>query len=146
MLDTRRSGPNCSFAEGVVSYLYDEMNPGQKLSFEQHLENCRNCGEELAAFGSVSTSIRRWRESEFANVPTPAIILPRATPTVPDLKTESGKGSWIANLLRGFDLSSGTVRAAAACSLLVVFLGLGWFIYSGSIGRESEVANKPNKD
>lgn len=51
----------CDQAEALVTYLYGEISGSAAKRFEQHLERCRLCCEELAALNRVRSSVGEWR-------------------------------------------------------------------------------------
>src|SRR2546423_64107 len=59
----------CARAEDLVGYLYDEATADERLSFEQHLNTCVACRDELAAFGHVRGAVREWREEVISHAP-----------------------------------------------------------------------------
>ncbi len=51
----------CDRKEELVAYLYGEATAAEKKSFEQHLNDCNECGEELKAFGRVRNDLSAWQ-------------------------------------------------------------------------------------
>lgn len=51
----------CDRKEDLVTYLYGEATAAEKKSFEQHLNECSDCGEELKAFGRVRNDLSAWQ-------------------------------------------------------------------------------------
>ncbi|NNF00638.1 MAG: zf-HC2 domain-containing protein [Pyrinomonadaceae bacterium] len=144
MLDSRKNNPNCGLSEEISSYLYDELEGTEKQEFEQHLRSCSACENEIAAFSVVSSSIKDWRDTEFAPLKTPAIEILYETDKNPILVNDSSESSpsWIENL-RGFFASTGMKTVAGFASLLVIF-GLGWFLI-GSLLSVGDVAQTPEE-
>jgi hypothetical protein len=70
----------CAHAEDLVTYFYGEANEAAQKSFEQHLNACAACRDELAAFGPVREAVREWRAEVLERVPALAL-----TPTLPEL-------------------------------------------------------------
>lgn len=66
MTDTIHS--SCGYAgdrEGtVVAYLYDDIHPIERASFEAHLATCSRCRAELAELGGVRARLGRWAPPE----------------------------------------------------------------------------------
>jgi hypothetical protein len=69
----------CARAEDLVTYFYGEANEATQKSFEQHLNMCAACRDELAAFGPVRKAVREWRAEVFERVPALALA-PAALP------------------------------------------------------------------
>lgn len=51
----------CDRKEDLVAYLYGEATAAEKKSFEQHLNDCADCGDELKAFGRVRDDLSTWQ-------------------------------------------------------------------------------------
>jgi hypothetical protein len=74
----------CAFEnrdEAIVGYLYDDLEPGEKRVFEDHVISCAACRTELAALRGVRSDLARWAP------PGPARVLtfdpgPRRRPRV----------------------------------------------------------------
>ena len=50
----------CDSKELLVGFLYDEIDPVSKRTFERHLVTCADCREELAELGATREQIARW--------------------------------------------------------------------------------------
>jgi len=53
----------CAFEnrdEAIVGYLYDDMDPGARRAFEDHLVGCRACSAEIAVLRDVRGDLARW--------------------------------------------------------------------------------------
>lgn len=118
---------SCDFAETLVAVLYGEASPGEQQAFERHIVDCRSCRAESAAFGMVRSSLGEWRETVFANLETPEIVLP-APPKVVHRQIE--KSGWLA-ALRDFlqpsgniwQSSAGVYAAITICAALLAVFG-----------------------
>ncbi|MBS1790846.1 MAG: zf-HC2 domain-containing protein [Acidobacteria bacterium] len=64
----------CNRKEDLVAYLYGEATAAEKRSFEQHLSECSECGEELKAFGRVRDDLSGW---QVGVAPRTELALPR---------------------------------------------------------------------
>lgn len=142
MLDSRKTNSNCGLAETIVSYVYDEMAGPEKHDFERHLSSCLDCENELAAFSSVSSSVKEWRDAEFAVLETPEISIPYKTQDTAVMAADASDSnpSWLENM-RGLISSFGMKTVAGFASLAVV-LGLGWFLVN-SFSSEQDIAKEP---
>ncbi len=69
---------NCAYGEGMISYLYGEIDAREKSVFEEHLRICSTCADEIAGFGSVRSSILQWKTEEFQSLNTPKIVFQNA--------------------------------------------------------------------
>ncbi len=137
----------CGFAEDLVSYLYDEINPADKSKFEKHLDKCSTCDKELAAFGYVRSSISDWREENFSMLETPKIEIqyPEKQKTVEIIGISSQPGSFLGRLRDLFTLSPTRATVFAA---LLVFIGLTIVVFNFSKSTDLvEVINEnePNE-
>lgn len=52
---------NCNMHEALMSYLYDESTPDDKLRVETHLTDCAACKQELHAFERVRGMLQQWQ-------------------------------------------------------------------------------------
>jgi len=52
---------NCNMHEALMSYLYDESTPDEKLRVETHLTDCVACKQELHAFERVRGMLQQWQ-------------------------------------------------------------------------------------
>ncbi len=50
----------CDSKELLVGFLYDEIDPVSKRTFEHHLMTCADCRDELAALGATREQIALW--------------------------------------------------------------------------------------
>ncbi len=50
----------CDSKELLVGFLYDEIDPVSKRSFERHLLTCADCRDELAELGATREQIPLW--------------------------------------------------------------------------------------
>lgn len=125
---------SCGFAEETVTYLYGEMNEGEKAKFEKHLSLCSHCEEELAAFASAHSSILNWKAKEFDPLTSPIIEIPYETAPKTVKNIEISR-SWLGSLRELFSLSP-VKLATAACALLVAGFGLMFFVSDFSSSNE----------
>jgi hypothetical protein len=112
----------CARAEDLVTFFYGEANEATQKSFEQHLDTCAACRDELAAFGPVREAVREWRAEVFDRVP--ALALPgfarngRATSTHVPVALPR-RSAWAA-LREFFTLTPVWARAGMVAASLVV--------------------------
>lgn len=119
---------NCENAETLVAYLYDEISGADKSKFEKHLQSCRNCGEEFAAFGTIRNAVGDWREIEFAPLAAPSIVLPA---TNNQTALESEKVSFVERIRSFLFPNGGFVQGATAfAAFAICALLLGVFGYA----------------
>jgi len=50
--------------EVLVAYLYDDIEPASRASFDAHLAACRRCQDELAALRGVRSQLGKWAPPE----------------------------------------------------------------------------------
>jgi len=67
---------SCEFTDDIVSYLYGEISATARTNFEDHLSDCSICLDEFAAISNARLSVFEWRRDEFADLPTPEIVIP----------------------------------------------------------------------
>lgn len=125
----------CQFANEIVSYIYDEITVSERARFETHLAFCHECTNELAGVSNARLSLFEWHRDEFADLPTPEIVIPY--PVRYKVQEESVGFS---TGIRGF-MSFVSFPASVAAGLIVC-VGLGYLFlnYSGS-ERQSVVSN-----
>ena len=136
---------NCTFAESIVSYLYNETGAKEKLAFEAHLKNCLMCADELAAFGYVRTSLAEWKEAEVFALEMPRLENPAIQTTAPVISTTSG--SWLDNLRELLAWFPAWKTVSVAFAVLIVFV-LAVFLVN-SPDKTEVAANKdqnPSKE
>lgn len=109
-----RNIAGCSFSEEVVSYLYNEIGASKRTEFESHLMSCDTCTAELADVSFARLDVYEWHRDEFAEMPTPRIIIPYG---------EAAKASWV-DAIRSF-FGSPARLATAGAAFAVVTLALG---------------------
>ena len=131
----------CAFESQIVSYLYAEINPTEKVEFESHVENCKNCADEIAAFSGIRSSIKEWREIEFSTLETPALKIPQANLVNGKNQTGEKTTSLFENLRNLFGFSNAWTQAAAAFAVSAVCFGLVFIIFNFS-GGEDFAANQ----
>ncbi len=144
MLDSGKRNPNCEFAEEVVTYLYDELQDSKKAEFENHLGSCPSCPDELAAFASLSSSVRNWRDAEFANIATPPIEIPFGRHLMSVSKNEDSN-PWVERLRAIFGFSPSFLKTTAAFGAFAILVGLGWFLISSLSTEKSNIAVLPKE-
>jgi hypothetical protein len=94
--NNHKSELTCAFGETLVSVLYGEATQREIKTFDQHLDKCSACSEELATFGTLRSAVFDWRETDFAPLALPNIVLPRENETTVSVvaETASRTKSW----------------------------------------------------
>jgi hypothetical protein len=108
--------------ELLVSYLYNDIDSAERLSFGSHLSTCRQCQEDLTALGGVRTTLSAWAPPEpsfstrGSRAPSPEPRAPRWWHDVPAWAQVAaalfvlGISATIANLDVRYDRSGLTIR------------------------------------
>lgn len=122
---------SCSFDGDVLSYLYDEATDAERLQFEEHLENCEACVEELALLSDSRYSVYEWRMIEFVPMMTPEIVIPVAVP--------SRLESLIQTLMTVFAFPRGLVAAGAGFAVLSIAGIFGFLLMSSNLPSDDVV-------
>ncbi|MFN8061830.1 MAG: zf-HC2 domain-containing protein [Vicinamibacterales bacterium] len=52
---------NCPDKDTLVTFLYDELDAGERREFEQHLARCEACAREVEELTSVRQGLRAWQ-------------------------------------------------------------------------------------
>jgi putative zinc finger protein len=68
--------PACERGSDLIAFLYGEASEQEAQDFAKHLERCRDCQSEMAAFGHVRASIGVWKEEVLAGFVSPQVIAP----------------------------------------------------------------------
>src|SRR6266498_1495546 len=56
----------CGDPAGLITYLYDECEPGERDAIAAHVANCFVCTEELASLGATRTQLASWTPPDAA--------------------------------------------------------------------------------
>jgi hypothetical protein len=146
MLNKNGHNSSCSFAEEIVSYLYDEAGVKEKTDFVAHLEKCSNCTDELTAFGFVRSSIQEWRNEEIFALEMPALEIPHLQTAnfAGNSAVSDDSDSWLDQIRKIFTLSPKLAFGSAAFAVLAVCAGLGLIIFNSS--NENDIASNSNRN
>ena len=68
--------PACERGSDLIAFLYGEANEQEAQDFAKHLERCRDCQSEMAAFGHVRASIGAWKEEALVGFVPPQVVAP----------------------------------------------------------------------
>jgi hypothetical protein len=145
MLNNNHKNSDCGYGEALVSYLYGEATERETATLKAHLESCRACADEMAAFSGVHLAIDDWKLKDFAMLATPAIEIPYEKAENPTAAS-SVRASWLPAFLRGlFSTLSprGWTLATASLAVLAVCTGIVLFALN-SRTREDIAGNEKN--
>src|SRR6185369_16533656 len=99
------NSPSCERAEDLVAFLYHEMDEREVREFRLHLQQCKQCRDEVASFAVVRESITALRDEALAGfVSTPVM-------------TQTRKSA-ISALRQFFDLSPLWLKGATAFAMI----------------------------
>ncbi len=126
---------NCSYSADLVAYLYDEIDPAERNSFETHLAVCGTCTDEFAELSFARLDVYEWHRDEFASMETPRFVIPYAA-TV-------SKTSWLDAFRSIFAFPGQLVTAGGAFALMAIVAGV---VYFTSLNGSSEIASAPTSD
>jgi len=128
----------CGFDQVIVSYIYDEIDPAQRVKFDEHLNACISCADEFASVSSARFAFREWQQAEFAHLNIPKIVLENTRN-----KNASANG-WIAGLK---DLFAGFGIPVTAVALLILCIGVGLAVFNFFGGNDEKlIANVNNEN
>ena len=110
-----QNSPGCERASDLIAFLYGEADERETRDFQQHLQQCSSCRDEVASFGVVRESITAWRDEALAGF----VSTPVPTPSK----------SALAALRQFFDLSPLWLKGATALTAVTfcVLAGLALF-------------------
>ena len=74
MIETKTS--TCERGDDLISFLYGEANEREATQFEEHLQVCLHCRNEMSSFGQIRESIGTWKETALNAFVTPQFIAP----------------------------------------------------------------------
>src|SRR6185503_18507388 len=111
MSDTFQCGDNTA----LVSFLYDECEPGERATIEAHIALCPACAAEVAALQSARLQLASWTPPE-ADLGF-AIVRPRAADSPRPRRLRPG--AWFRQPIPAW------AQAAAACLIFGAGLSLG---------------------
>ena len=74
MIETKTS--TCERGDDLISFLYGEANEREATQFEEHLQVCSHCQNEISSFGQIRESIGTWKETALHAFVTPQFIAP----------------------------------------------------------------------
>jgi|GEM_PF-3157727 len=139
--NNHKSDLNCAFGETLVAVLYNEATAAETENFERHLNRCRECSEEIAAFGMLRNTVSDWRETEFAPLALPSIVLPDEIQKIELAATEKHS---LVQLLRDFFTPAdfGWQMAAAGFAGFII-LGLLFIGSTDLFKPDNEIARAP---
>ena len=91
---------DCAFSEQTISYIYGEIGAHEKIAFENHLENCSMCADEIDGFGSARSAVALWKKNEFETLNTPKIAFSdvQSQKTIQTNVSAVEKQSWLFSL------------------------------------------------
>ena len=126
----------CEFGAEIPAYLYNEIAEKARLTFESHLAGCESCIDEFADLSEARFSVLEWQRAEFADLPTPSIVIPYEA--APD--TAASSGGWVDAFLDLIRVPVWSYAGAFAAVLLAIIAG-GYFLTSGSNKQVAEVSS-----
>jgi len=135
-----QNNSECAFAEQIVSYIYDEIDAGDKAAFDAHMPACADCSAELSGLNHAHFSIHEWKAAEFSRLENPKIEIPFDKTQKPrETITVSEKAqSWFFELGKMFKPS--TVWSGAF-AVLLIFSGLYLLVYNFAKNDEAVTGN-----
>ena len=135
MLNNNIQNRECTFAEQLVAYLYDEIGVAEKPAFEAHLLDCENCADEFREFSNINFSLSEWRKADFETLSFPVFVMPQT------FKAKSEKVSPLA-AIRAY-LTFSPIFTAATLTALLICAGL--LLFATSFSSEKDVAERKNE-
>ena len=103
--------------ENMVAYIYSEMDETEAPAFERHLAECSACADEFAAVSDARLSIFEWKRDAFDTLAVPHFEIPHE-------KVAAARVGWFDAIVANIRVLAG---AAAACTVLAVAAGLGFY-------------------
>src|SRR5690242_16854282 len=78
---------NCKYdgdrEAALIAYLYDDIDPAERVAFNAHLAECARCRTELTALGGVRTHLARWNSPQpfSPSAVSPSALSPALSPS-----------------------------------------------------------------
>ena len=107
---------DCKYSNGIVPYMYGELNGSSATEFETHLLECQTCTDEFAALSAARYEVYDWKKMEFDPLATPTFEIPYAESATTVTWIEKLRAAFAGWALPGF--------AMAGVAFLVVFGGV----------------------
>jgi len=123
---------NCNMHEALMSYLYDESTPDEKLRVETHLTDCGACKQELHAFERVRGMLQQW---QFDDSPVVRIV------------TEQGPGkrsilAVLKELITVTPIWAKALTAVAMAMLVLAVLGTDISVGRGGVSLHADLLRR----
>ncbi|HWN11568.1 MAG TPA: zf-HC2 domain-containing protein [Pyrinomonadaceae bacterium] len=114
--------PGCDQSNELIAFLYGELNHVEAQSFRRHMNGCSSCGQELAAFSDIRSSVVAWRDESLGKISGPA-SLPNVV-----IDLQPSRPSALAALREFFSLSPAWLKGAVAFATLLFCLMAGFAV------------------
>lgn len=111
--------PGCEQSNELIAFLYGELDDKGAQSFQRHLKDCSSCGQELAAFSDIRSSVVAWRDESLGRISSPASV-PHAI-----VGHQRNRPSAWAAVRAFFDLSPAWLKGSVAFATLLFCLLAG---------------------
>ncbi len=123
---------NCNMHEALMSYLYDEATPEERLRVETHLTDCGACKHELHAFERVRGMLQQW---QFDDSPVVRIV------------TEQGPGkrsilAVLKELITVTPIWAKALTAVAMAMLVLAVLGTDISVGRGGVSLHTDLLRR----
>lgn len=63
----------CGRENDLIAFLYDELDPDERMSFRSHVQKCLSCSAEMAEFTNIRESVVAWRNEALVGVASTAV-------------------------------------------------------------------------
>src|SRR3989454_3811582 len=80
--------------ETLVAYLYDDIDPIERASFDAHLTSCERCRAELADLGVVRQRLVTWAPPTFVGASDKSPVAGRGSHVANPEASATGRQSW----------------------------------------------------
>lgn len=119
MMEAEFNAPACEQTDDLIAFLYGELSIEETQIFQRHMQGCKSCSGEIAAFSGIRRSVVAWRDESLRSISPPAA--PYATAV-----GFGEKPSALAALREFFNLSPLWLKSAVALAtvLFCIFAGL----------------------
>lgn len=110
----------CERGDDLISFLYQELDEREVLTFEQHLAGCASCSRERSSFSEIRNGVIAWRDQSLGIIDQrPGLAFSYAE-----------KPSALAAIRQFFALSPLWLKASVAFASVLLFAAVAFLVLS----------------
>ncbi|MDQ2857016.1 MAG: zf-HC2 domain-containing protein [Acidobacteriota bacterium] len=109
----------CDRSDDLIAFLYHELGEQDARRFQQHVEECDSCENEISSFGEIRQSIVSWRDASLGAAWSSAAVTDRQAVFAAPVAEARIRPSALAAVREFFSLSPIWMKGAAAFASLL---------------------------